>query len=152
MLWSEPAGMSNPGQTRGSTHFSLVCINEAAYSEIRRFVVIQNKGSFSQCIPIQTYRGQGATKLGLVVEDHGVIYTGHYGEGPPPPLPGEAMTKHPIRVDSVYEEMLESSSRINFGKPYAVEHNVKVCNIGMVADEHLHLLIGYFRQTMDMPL
>lgn len=50
MLWTEPAGTEAPGATRGSTHFSLVRFGETAWSEIRRFVVVQNKGSFSTCM------------------------------------------------------------------------------------------------------
>ncbi|ORY18199.1 hypothetical protein BCR34DRAFT_554381 [Clohesyomyces aquaticus] len=152
MLWTEPAGRDAPGNTRGSTHFSLVRFNETAYSEIRRFVVLQNKGTFSQCIPVQTYRGQGATKRGLVVEDHAIIYTADPGIGAPTPFEGEDITKHPIRVQSSSGEQLESASRVNFGKPYAVEHNCKVMDVGIVGDEHIHLLVGYFRQAMDVPL
>jgi hypothetical protein len=50
MLWTEPAGQANPGKTRNSTHFSTTWCNETAYSEIRRFVVVRNKGTFSQCV------------------------------------------------------------------------------------------------------
>lgn len=50
MLWTEPAGLANPGKSRNSTHFSLVWLNEHAYSEIRHFVVVRNKGTFSQCM------------------------------------------------------------------------------------------------------
>lgn len=50
VLWTEPAGQVNPGLTRNSTHFSTVWFGEQAYSEIRRFVVVRNKGTFSQCM------------------------------------------------------------------------------------------------------
>jgi hypothetical protein len=50
MLWTEPAGQVNPGKTRNSTHFSTVWLNEQAFSEIRYFVVVRNKGTFSQCM------------------------------------------------------------------------------------------------------
>jgi len=50
MLWTEPAGQMNPGKTRNSTHFSTVQYGETAFSEIRRFVVVRNKGEFSQCM------------------------------------------------------------------------------------------------------
>ncbi|KAF2727514.1 hypothetical protein EJ04DRAFT_451204 [Polyplosphaeria fusca] len=150
MLWIEPVGLENPGGTRGSTHFSTISYGETAYSEIRRFVVIRNRGSFSQCIPIQTYRRRGATKPGLVPEDHGVIYTGERGDDPPELLENEGISKSPIRVDSAAGELLEPESRINYGKPYAVEHNVKVLEIGQVAPEHIHLLQIYFEDTMRL--
>ncbi|KAF2732578.1 hypothetical protein EJ04DRAFT_607477 [Polyplosphaeria fusca] len=171
MLWVEPAGQVNPGKTRGSTHFSTISYGETAYSEIRRFVVIRNRGSFSQCMyvdlmlnavpwraayagtngnlsPIQTYRRKGATKPGLNVQDHGVIFTGDRGDDPPDLLENEGITKQAIRVDSAAGEVLEAESRINYGKPYAVEHNVKVLEVGQVAPEHIHLLQIYFEDTM----
>lgn len=147
MLWTEPAGQANPGQTRGSTHFSVVTYGENAYSEIRRFIVVNPKGTFSQCIPIQTYRNQGTLKPGLLVQDHGLVYTGGPWTPAPSLLFGEGITKQPIRVEPKDNEYLRSESRINFGKPYAVEHNVKVKEIGMVAPEHLHLLRAYFEQA-----
>lgn len=150
MLWTEPAGQATLGQTRGSTHFSVVTWNEVAYSEIRRFVVINNKGTFSQCIPIQSYRGKGATKQGLQVQDHGVIYTGDEDTEPPTVLAGEEITKEPIRVLSRNGEALIPSSRINYGKPYAVEHNVKVLEIGKIIPEHMHLLEAYFASAMKV--
>jgi hypothetical protein len=146
MLWTEPAGQTM-GKTRGSTHYSVVRFHEGAYSEIRRFVVIQNKGTFSQCIPIQTYRGQGATKPGLIVGDHAMIYTGsrpQHFEGE------EAMNKHPLRVEASYRESLDPASRINFGKPYAVEHNVKLAEIGLICSDHQHLLVTYFMEAMGI--
>lgn len=148
MLWIEPAGQASLGQTRGSTHFSVVTYNQTAYAEIRRFIVVNNKGTFSQCIPIQTYRKQGATKPGLLVEDHGVVYTGAEYTTPPSLLYGEGITKQPIRVEPKGNEWLHRESRINFGKPYAVEHNVKVLEIGNVASEHMHLLETYFEAAM----
>ncbi|KAF2868126.1 kinase-like domain-containing protein [Massariosphaeria phaeospora] len=156
MLWTEPAGQDNPGKTRGSTHFSLVSFGQTAYSEIRRFVVIQNKGSFrtqyfypdvsdggstsNQTSPIQTYRRQGARKRGLIVDDHAIIYTGSPNDPAPNLLEGEEITKQALRVQSSSGEQLDAESRINFGKPYAVEHNCKVMDIGVISDEHIHLL------------
>ncbi|KAF2823149.1 hypothetical protein CC86DRAFT_300134 [Ophiobolus disseminans] len=145
MLWTEPAGQVNPGKSRNSTHFSTVLLNEQAYSEIRYFVVVRNKGSFSQCIPIQTYKGRGATKPNLNVDDHGVIHT---SKTAPVLLPGEQLTKYSIRVQPDEAETLEPSSRVNYGKAYAVEHNVKVLNIGMVVENHRYLIESYFRAAM----
>lgn len=174
MLWTEPAGSGvNPGMTRGSTHFSVVWLSETVYSEIRRFIVISNKGSFSQCMwvlfhslrrgvmntdrnqlttrsPVQTYRRQGTKKAGLNVEDHALIYTGDYGSQPPPLLEDEHLDKHPLRVQPSKNEYLDPESRVNFGKPYAVEHNVKVVEIGMIAQEHMHYLVNHFKEGMGV--
>jgi hypothetical protein len=145
MLWIEPAGQANPGRTRNSTHFSTVRFGEQAYSEIRRFVVVRNKGTFSQCIPVQTYKGRGATKPGIVMQDHGVIHTTPEA---PNLLPGEFLTKYSIRVQPTAHEILEPQSRVNYGKAYAVEHNVKVLDVGMVIDNHRYLIESYFDSAM----
>ncbi|KAH7409824.1 hypothetical protein DE146DRAFT_643101 [Phaeosphaeria sp. MPI-PUGE-AT-0046c] len=152
MLWSEPAGQANPGQTRNSTHFSTVWLGEQAYSVIRRFVVVRNKGTFSQCIPIQTYSNLGAAKAGLIMVDHGIIHT---SPNPPNQLPGEALVKYSIRVQPTNDENLHPASRVNYGRPYAVEHNVKVLDVGMVVEQHRYLLSAYFYAAMwggDEPL
>jgi len=43
MLWTEPAGPQVPpgGGTRNGSHISTTWLGQEAYSEIRRFVVIQ---------------------------------------------------------------------------------------------------------------
>jgi len=145
MLWTEPAGQANPGKTRNSTHFSTVLYGQTAFSEIRRFVVVRNKGDFSQCIPIQTYKGQGATKQGLIVDDHGVIHT---TASVPALLPGEKLTKYSVQVQPYKDERLEPESRVNYGKAYAVEHNVKVLEVGMVLEGHRYLIQQYFDSAM----
>ncbi|KAH6865203.1 hypothetical protein BKA58DRAFT_240862 [Alternaria rosae] len=143
MLWTEPAGQANPGKTRNSTHFSTVQYGETAFSEIRRFLVVRNKGDFSH--PIQTYRGRGAAKLGVRMCDHGVIHT---SVDPPNLLPGEELTKYSIQVRPTEGEKLESASRVNYGKAYAVEHNVKVLDVGLVIEPHRYLVKQYFDAAM----
>jgi len=140
MIWEEPAG-----RTRGdaSTQGSSCCSKTSnfSYVEIRRFVVIRNKGPSSLCAPIQTYRRQGTLRLGVIAEDHGIIYTGTSGSEPPDLLLGEnGLTKGALRVEPNGDEALDDTSRVNYGKTYTVEHNVKVLNIGVVAPEHLKLL------------
>jgi hypothetical protein len=77
--------------------------------------------------------------------DHGVIHT-----SPRAPLliRGEFLTKYSIRVEPTADEILEEASRVNYGKAYAVEHNVKVLDIGMVVDGHRYLLKAYFDSAM----
>jgi hypothetical protein len=48
MLWDEPAGQSG-SMKQVPAHLSVV-FSEQAYVEVRRFVVVRNKGSFSQCV------------------------------------------------------------------------------------------------------
>jgi len=95
--------------------------------------------------PVQTYGGRGASKPGLVMQDHGIIHTSLMA---PNPLPGEHLTKYSIRVEPNTTEILEPASRVNYGKAYAVEHNVKVHDIGMVVEAHRYLVVVYFDAAM----
>jgi hypothetical protein len=79
------------------------------------------------------------------MKDHGVIHT-----TPTAPylLPGEALTKYSIQVQSTEGEQLEPASRVNYGKAYVVEHNVKVLDVGMVIPSHQYLIAQYFDAAM----
>jgi hypothetical protein len=79
------------------------------------------------------------------MSEHGIIHT---TADAPEQLPGEMLTKYPLRVLATASETLEATSRVNYGKAYAVEHNVKVCDIGMVVEEHRYLLSSYFDAAM----
>lgn len=79
------------------------------------------------------------------MHDHGVIHTTVH---PPNLIPGENLTKYSIRVEPTANETLEPQSRVNYGKAYAVEHNVKVLDIGMVLEGHRYLIEQYFESAM----
>lgn len=96
--------------------------------------------------PIQTYKGRGTTKPRLNADDHGVIHTTPEA---PRLLPTEQLTKYSIRVEPTKNEKLEPESRVNYGKAYAVEHNVKVLDIGMVVHNHRYLIEEYFKAAMN---
>ena len=96
--------------------------------------------------PIHSYKKQGATKLNIRTQDHAVIYTDSY----PGLLEGESLDKKPLRVIPESPELkLDPASRINFGKVYTVEHNIKVKRLGKIADECMHLLDMYWREAND---
>lgn len=76
--------------------------------------------------------------------NHGVIFT---GSGPPTLLPGEYFDKPPVYVRSRDPNALRPESRIDYGTSYAVEHNVKVRDIGTIDDSDLHRVISYHRQA-----
>ena len=93
---------------------------------------------------ISTNGGKGATKIGLRQGDHAIAYTSAV---PPPLLPEERyLNKDPIRINPVNQtEKLDALSRINLGKVYPVEHNVKVCNVGMVDSADIRKLTRYYK-------
>ncbi|KAF2732581.1 hypothetical protein EJ04DRAFT_496607 [Polyplosphaeria fusca] len=152
-LWTEPVDRIVPMDTLGSAPFSSVNSGDTSYSRIRRFVVgsrsIDLVRPSSQCFSISTYQGRGMTKFGIFASDHAIIYTANTEDYlPPQPLEGEPkITKHPIRVVPSNDSTLALASRVNFGRTYHVECNVKLLEIGMVAPEHLHLINAHFLQA-----
>lgn len=78
-----------------------------------------------------------------------MIYTGGERDPPPSLLEGEGITKQALRVVTDGNETLDVYSRINFGKIYTVEHNVKVLSIGIIAPEHAHLLQNYWKLARE---
>ncbi|KAL1644289.1 hypothetical protein SLS61_008892 [Didymella pomorum] len=105
---------------------SVVRFGEAVYSQIRRFVVVRVRRQFVYALSIVTYRGQG----------------GEYEMG---------MTKEPIEMTPSDKTIpLARESRIRFGKIYAIEWNVKVRDIGMVASKDTEKLLEYWRQEDNL--
>lgn len=95
--------------------------------------------------PILTYQRQGTTKWGVKHDDHAIIYA---GDTAPPPVDGEKLTKPPIQmIPQTYRDKLEPTSRINYAKIYTVEHNVKVCFIGHIAQTSERQLMTDFDDT-----
>jgi hypothetical protein len=130
-LWTEPKGMSD--------HENFV--------EMARFAVVKTHTSFSVCLRISTYLGQATTKPGVSVQDHAAI------------LPeGGTLVKHPkeesmekapvfIKVENS-QVTIDPMSRINCVKPYSIEHNVMVRNIGRVVGESVGLLEKYLAESL----
>jgi hypothetical protein len=62
---------------------------------------------------------------------------------------GEQLEKDPIEVKVENPDVtIDAMSRINFAKPYTVEHNVKVLNIGRVVGVSVGLLDKYFAESL----
>ena len=98
--------------------------------------------------PITTYGGRGAAKPGVDQTTHTIVYTGNVA---PARLPGETkMDKDPIRIVPINPaEKLDSRSRINMGKVHAINHNIKVKEIGHVDQTSLPKLLGYRKMIRD---
>jgi hypothetical protein len=129
-LWAEPEGFS-----------------DRAYMKIVRFVVVAKKPAHSICLRISTYDKQATTKPGLNPSDHAAVipqggtFTQHWK--------GEYLTKLPLEVKVENPGVsIDAMSRVNFAKPYTVEHNIKIQNIGRVVGESVQRLTEYFADSM----
>ncbi|KAN0093471.1 hypothetical protein V8E51_016655 [Hyaloscypha variabilis] len=155
MLWTETAGYNKERRgTRNGSHISAIWLNEDAYSEIRRFVIVSESGGSVLCLAIHMYSGQATLKSYLPdPSEHSIIHT---SERPPPELQiiaedgtviSEQIDKDPIRVVSERGDIeLLPAARINYSKIYVVEKDVRVLNIGMVHQNSMASLM------LDSPL
>lgn len=79
----------------------------------------------------------------------------HVERQPPALLEGEEPSAHeqpmrtPIRIDPKNPgDRMEPASRLNYGKMYTVEHNVRVYDFGMVRPEYIATLTGNWGQVL----
>ena len=148
VLWIEPAGGSAGSSWQSEPSLSSVRYGESAYSKIRRFVVIREGQKYSNVIPIVTYGGRGVGRPGTIKSEHAIVYSGKECPGPlPDELPtreGGGLLPIAIRVDmDGRSQSLDPLSRLNFGKTYTIEHNVKVQSLGRV---NLHSCAAFIEQ------
>ncbi|MCJ1265487.1 hypothetical protein MMC22_005367 [Lobaria immixta] len=141
LYWAAPRGSNAPQSEPEGSVFNC---GPHVHAKIQRFVVVKPDHSqgYSYCLPISTNKGQGAAKKGLRQEEHTIVYT-----SPEAPLKLASETrlhKTPIKIDLVNpSEKLDPCSRLNLGKFYPVEHNVRVCEVGEITGPHKRLLLHY---------
>ena len=150
VLWHESAGDIKGG------HFDQADKRKGKYgvevfSHIRRMAVIKARHGHCWCVPINTYNYQGVAKKGLSPEDreaHSIIYM---DDTKPTIHPAEKgmMFKDPIAVSAASsKQKLHYLSRINFGKVYSVEWDVKVMNVGKVHVNSMAAFIENWRSSL----
>ncbi|KAA8644037.1 uncharacterized protein ATNIH1004_008234 [Aspergillus tanneri] len=144
ILWHENEGSTGRGTqshiSEGPVFFGR--FNERIHSGIRRMVVVKALDQCAWCFPVSTYSRKGVAKPGVDPSKHAVIYM----EGTYPKVdPAErGITKEPIEVTPASpDQKLDYMSRLNFGKIYTVEHNVKVLHVGKITDRTLPRFLNY---------
>jgi hypothetical protein len=145
-LWTEPAG----DVTNSEDAFVIPSrYGENAFTKIRHFVVAREKQGCCLCLMLNTYHRQGASKDGIKAENYAAVYP--LG-GEPEVGPNENMTKEPfpIKVEEAGES-IDPTSRIDFGRVYTVEHNIKVLKVGRIPNDFLPRLEEYFVNSIVGP-
>ncbi|KAK4985030.1 hypothetical protein LTR66_008305 [Elasticomyces elasticus] len=124
VLWPELAGDTHEGMTE---------ISDGRFSNERITLLTSDR-------PISTYGNQGSAKPGLKKHEHAIIWSGGTE-----PLPGR--DERPSRYERPMGRSIKVAhtnprdypmlpkSRINFGKMYTIEHNIKVLDFGQVCKE-----------------
>ncbi|KAL5333242.1 hypothetical protein BJX70DRAFT_73352 [Aspergillus crustosus] len=141
ILWHENYG-SRHGTLVSAGPEYLGKYGQPIYSTIRRMVVIKRFDHCSWCFAISTYGGRGVSKPGVDKSKHAIV---HLRNKPPLIMHGESpMVKEPLEVaPDRPEETLDPKSRLNFGKIYTVEHNVKVLPIGRITSASMTRFLQY---------
>ena len=101
---------------------------------------------------ITTYSGKGVSKNGVKKSEHAIIYTGKEAPSTHPdeePARGEeGMRKASIRVNLDHKtDKLDTMSRIDFGKVYTIQHNLKVRSLGKVHQQSMNSLFYLFHDV-----
>ncbi|KAG4439648.1 hypothetical protein IFR05_004845 [Cadophora sp. M221] len=148
VLWAEPKGKTSSAGTTVTRHdLETKYRGENAYTSVRRFIIVAADVGHCQCLPILTYGGKATLRLGVKPEVHAIVYM----DGQlPQPLPGEALSLEPIKVNpKTNRDKLDPASRVNYAKIYTVEHNVKVQFIGKISDTSRRTFMNDFDLVWD---
>ncbi|KAF2492887.1 hypothetical protein BU16DRAFT_620199 [Lophium mytilinum] len=148
VLFSE--GMGETQKMQDNENVTTVKYGGKVFTQIRRFVVVAEREGFCYACPVFTYTGRGTLKPGCRPWEHAVIYYSTLQS--PITLDGENQMKNsPIGVKPEPTETrpLSTASRVQFGKVYPIDHNVKVKLLGKVITEHMGRLIAYYKNELD---
>ncbi|KAF4250945.1 hypothetical protein CNMCM8980_009584 [Aspergillus fumigatiaffinis] len=120
---------------------------EEVFSSIQHMVVVKAMSQYAWCSPITTYNGKGVAKPGVNPAEHAIIYM--QGSVPTCKADEPQMTKEPLEVEPARPgERLNEMSRLNFGKVYPVEHNVKVHHVGIISRTSMDKFRGYASKAL----
>lgn len=96
---------------------------------------------------IYTYQNRGVSKKNADASKHAIVYM----EGSQPAAsPSEPATlSQALEVRPISDEhKLSPMSRLNFGKLFTVEHNVKVAHVGKITDRSMPDFLAYARREI----
>lgn len=147
-LWTEPAGGSrDQAMTVDGRNVFEVQYAEAVFSKVRRFIVVSEGEMSCVCVAIHTYTRATNVRPDVERREHAIVYT---GRKEPSPEPGEQRSAlAAIRVEpETSTQLLDARSRINFGKLFTIEHNLKVKPWGTVDAASKDALIDNVRKTL----
>lgn len=99
---------------------------------------------------IQTYGGRATLRHGCNPNEHAIVYM--KGDQPTLLQDEKGLVKQSIEIIPASPQIgsLALSSRVRFGKALPIHHNVKAKELGRIKEEHVPLLISYWRLEMGM--
>lgn len=150
--WFEPGGQDAVSR-RADLDYTKECLafhGEKPYARFRWFIVVRKRLHHSLCFSItsSSVKGQTPTSRGRP-RDFVVLYSASVVE-PPVPFPEEGIVRKPIAViieDG--EQFISPFARLDCGRIYTVEDNLKVMKIGRVQPDSLPDLEAYFKESVE---
>ncbi|KAF2260459.1 kinase-like protein [Lojkania enalia] len=132
----------------GNDSITIVKYGEKTFSQVRRFVVVEERRTFVYACPISTYSGRGTLKPGVSPGEHSIVY---FVGTKPVHLQGEYLTKDPIAImPADVGQVMSTESRLCYAKVYPINRNVKAKDIGDVIPESLSKLMSYYRAEREL--
>ena len=148
--WFEPGGDDAPGQP-SDREWRDECPpfhSTKPIAKFRWFVVVRRRLNHTLCFSITTFGGQGAarTRRGRAI-DFVVL---HKAEIPPPkPYEEEEITRDPLSVIiEEGEQYISPLARLDCGRVYTVEDNLRVMKIGRIHPNSLVDLEKYYQESV----
>ncbi|KAF2660411.1 hypothetical protein K491DRAFT_649604 [Lophiostoma macrostomum CBS 122681] len=149
ILYTEPAGSTTTDWD--NENITIVKYGERAHTQIRRFVVVRARNEFCYGCPVFTYGKRATLKPGIRAYEHAIVYS--MGQLPRLRTGETGIEKNPIPVRTPQEvSPLHQNSRINFGIHHPIQYNVKVKDLGKVAEDHIRRLIEYWQYEQNRDL
>jgi len=137
----------------GTETWSNTCpvfYGEKPVARFRWFVVVRRRLNHSLCFAITTFGGKGGSRPipGRPV-DYVVLHSATVE--PPRPYDEEGITRDPIAVIiEEGEQYISPIARLDCGRIYTVEDNLRTLKIGRVHPTSLPLLEQYYIESMSV--
>jgi len=150
-VWFEPSTEDVVQQQPKPRMWSSDCPafhGQRPVAKIRWFVVVKRRLYHSLCFTVTTYAGKGASRTSRSrAGDHAVLFRANVQ--PEPPYDDEDITRDPIAIiieDAEY--YISPIARLDCGRIYTVEDNLKVAKVGRVHPNSLSSLEQYYRDIV----
>jgi len=151
-VWFEPGPQEDSTTANPDVDWSAACPafhEQKPFAKFRWFVVVRKRLHHSLCFAITTFGGRGAMKPSRGrAKDFVVLYPASIE--PPEPEPEEQIERDPLgMIIEEGQQYLSPAARVDCGRIYTVEDNLRVMKIGRIHPESLQNLEKYFQESVS---
>jgi hypothetical protein len=146
--WFEPAGTGGSGQPpdREWRDACPAFHSTKPMAKFRWFVVVRFRPSHTLCFSITTFGGPGGAAYDRPM-DFVVLHKAEIEA--PDPHEEERITRNPLKVIiEEGEQYISPLARLDCGRVYTVENNLRVLKIGRIHADSLPALEDYYRESV----